>query len=117
MAAKLRDGDYIADGLGGVVRTEGTEALLQRVLFRLTARRGRFPILPELGSRLWRLGSIPPPQRQSAAVQYVTEALSEETGLRVASVALTDRGGGAVTVTAELVWEGRTLSVDVEVPV
>ena len=69
MAAKLRDGDYIADGLGGVVRTEGTEDL------------------------------------------------SEETGLRVASVALTDRGSGAVTVTAELVWEGRTLSVDVEVPV
>ena len=31
----LRDGDYVPDGRGGLVRSEGAEALLQRVLFRL----------------------------------------------------------------------------------
>ena len=65
MEAKLFNGDYIPDGLGGVVRCEGADALLERVLFRLTARRGQFPLLPRLGSRLYLLGREPtndPPQ-------------------------------------------------------
>ena len=37
MEPRLKNGDYIPDGLGGVVRCEGAEALLERVLFRLTA--------------------------------------------------------------------------------
>ena len=64
MEAKLFNGDYIPDGLGGVVRCEGADALLERVLFRLTARRGQFPLLPRLGSRLYLLGrppNAPPP--------------------------------------------------------
>ena len=40
MELLLREGEYVADGRGGVVRLEGEEALLGRVLFRLTARRG-----------------------------------------------------------------------------
>ena len=36
-------------GPGGLAETEGSEALLQNVLFRLTARRGSFPFWPELG--------------------------------------------------------------------
>lgn len=61
MELKLRNGDYVPDGVGGLKRVEGREALLQRVLFKLTARRGAFPFLPELGSRLWQLGKAPPP--------------------------------------------------------
>ena len=56
MGLSLRNGDYVPDGTGGLRRTEGREALLEQVLFRLTARRGTFPFLPELGSRLWQLG-------------------------------------------------------------
>ena len=52
METKLLNGDYVPDGLGGVARCQGADALLERVLFRLTARRGQFPPLPELGSRL-----------------------------------------------------------------
>ena len=52
MGLSLRNGDYVPDGTGGLRRTEGREALLEQVLFRLTARRGTFPFLPELGSRL-----------------------------------------------------------------
>lgn len=61
MGLSLRNGDYVPDGTGGLRRTEGREALLEQVLFRLTARRGTFPFLPELGSRLWQLGQLPPP--------------------------------------------------------
>ena len=69
MGLSLRNGDYVPDGTGGLRRTEGREALLEQVLFRLTARRGTFPFLPELGSRLWQLGQLPAARRQSAAEQ------------------------------------------------
>ena len=58
METKLINGDYVANGLGGVVRCKGDEALLARVLYRLTARRGQFPPMPALGSRLYLLGQI-----------------------------------------------------------
>ena len=55
MELELKNGDYVPDGIGGVHRVSGREALAQRVLFRLTARRGSFPFWPELGSRLYQL--------------------------------------------------------------
>ena len=69
MELKLRDGDYVPDGIGGLCRVDGNGALLQRTLFKLTARRGMFPFLEKLGSRLWQLGEVPPGRRQSAAAQ------------------------------------------------
>ena len=77
-----------------MMRSEGLEALLEQVLFRLTARRGTFPFLPELGSRLWQLGQLPAARRQSAAEQYVEEALAAEPGLTVEQVILTESGDG-----------------------
>ena len=50
MELKIRNGDYIADGIGGERRADGAEALLERALFRLSVRRGSFPFLPELGA-------------------------------------------------------------------
>lgn len=97
MGLSLRNGDYVPDGTGGLRRTEGREALLEQVLFRLTARRGTFPFLPELGSRLWQLGQLPAARRQSAAEQYVEEALAAEPGLTVEQVILTESGGGRGT--------------------
>ena len=55
MALLLKDGDYVVDERGGLRTVEGAQDLLQRVLFRLQARRGSFPFLPELGSRLYLL--------------------------------------------------------------
>ena len=52
MELKIRNGDYIADGIGGERRADGAEALLERALFGLSVRRGSFPFLPELGSEL-----------------------------------------------------------------
>ena len=114
MELKLQNGDYVADGTGGLQRVSGREELLQRVLYKLTARRGMFPFLEELGSRLWQLGRVGAAQRQSAAEQYVAEALAGEEGLTVESVTLTPCLDGAITVTVELLYSGEMLSVTLE---
>ena len=111
MELKLKNGDYVPDGAGGLRRLEGREALLQRVLFRLTARRGSFPFWETLGSRLGELGRLPAAARPAAARQYVAEALAEETGVTVENVTL-EPGG---RLTAGLRYEGGVLPVTVEV--
>ena len=55
MALLMKQGDYAADGNGGVAAAQGGDELICEVLFRLTARRGSFPFLPGLGSRMGRL--------------------------------------------------------------
>ena len=110
MELKLKDGDYVPDGAGGLCRLEGREALLQRVLFRLTARRGSFPFWETLGSRLGELGRLPAAARPAAARQYAAEALEEE-AVTVENVSL----GPGGQVTAELRYEGGILPVTVEV--
>ncbi|WP_298024012.1 hypothetical protein [uncultured Dysosmobacter sp.] len=115
MELQLRDGDYIPNGAGGLRRVTGREALLQRMLFRLTARRGSFPFWEDLGSRLWQLGQVPAVQRQSAAKQYVAEALAEEPGLRVDSVELTETGDGAAALLVELFYEGERLTAALDI--
>ena len=56
MELRVRDGDYRPDGAGGFRRAEGADELLQRVLWKLSIPRGSFPLLPQLGSGLYRLG-------------------------------------------------------------
>lgn len=102
------------DGSGGLRRVLGREALLERVIFRLTARRGQFPFLEDLGSRLWQLGRVGTAGRQAAAEQYVTEALAEEEGLTVESVAL-DQQDGAARLNVELTYRGEALTVTLDV--
>lgn len=114
MALKLQKGDYVPDGVGGLQQVEGREALLQRALFRLTARRGAFPFLPELGSRLGRLGAVPPARRQAAAAQYAAEALEGE-ALEVESVELTAGTEGTMGLTVHCLWQGEPLPVTVEI--
>ena len=110
----IRNGDYVPDGSGGLRRAQGREALLGRVIFRLTAHRGQFPFLEDLGSQLWRLGRVGSAGRQAAAEQYVTEALKGEEGLTVESVALTQENGVAHVV-VELAYQGEALSVTLDV--
>lgn len=114
MELRLRNGDYVPDGVGGLLRVEGREALLQRVLFKLTVRRGSFPFLPELGSRLHQLGKISPAQRQAAAAQYAAEALEGE-ALTVESVELGSGTAGATALTVNCIWRGDPLPVTVEI--
>lgn len=114
MELELKNGDYVADNAGGLRRVQGREALLQRVFFRLAARRGAFPFWEELGSRLWELGRLPAPQRQAAARQYVMEALAEEP-VTVENVILEQGRDGTAAVTAQLRYQGEALPVTVEV--
>lgn len=111
MEMKLHRGDYISDGAGGLERVGGQEALLQRVLFRLTAKRGTFAFQEELGSRLWTLGRIPAAEREAAAKQFVVEALAPEREVQVRTVSLKPCADGATDLTAELDWHGERLSV------
>lgn len=110
MELKIREGDYVPDGMGGAERVEGREALLQRVLYRLTARRGAFPFLPELGSDLAALSREPASQRQSAAEKAVVQALADEEDLWVESVTLEGE-----ELTARLRYEGEELAVRLEI--
>ena len=114
MEIKLVDGDYVPDGLGGVERCGGDEALLQRVLFRLSAHRGQFPLLPNLGSRLYLLGRESVAQRPSAARLYVAEALAEE-DVNVTDVQLGPAGEGRMEVTVSLEYRGTDLTITLTV--
>ena len=97
MELKLENGNYLPDGHGGLQQAE--EELLQRVLSRLSARRGSFPFLPDFGSRLYLLGLAAPSVREAAAERYVTEALAPEKDLKVERVRLWEDGSLTVTLT------------------
>ena len=108
MEWKLEAGDYVPDGMGSLTSLSGGEEVLARALFRLTARRGRLPFMPELGSRLYLLGRERPSARQALAAQYVTEALREEPDLSVREVELVQEGEtGRLTVYLD--WQGEEL--------
>lgn len=114
MEQKLVEGDYVPDGVGGLAVVSGGEGALARALFRLTARRGGLPFLPELGSRLYQLGRERASARQALAAQYVAEALREEREVRVQSVKLTEREGTGLLIVC-LEWRGEEMTVQVEV--
>ena len=107
----LVNGDYAAKG-NGLAAVSGKEAVLQRVLMKLTARRGQFPFLEDFGSRLWTLGQLRPAERQAAAEQYVLEALRDEPGLTVEQVTLAENGGKA-SLTVNAVKDERRLTAEV----
>ena len=114
MELLLKNGDYVPDGKGGLTHVSGGEELLQRVLFKLTARRGGFPMLPGLGSRLYRLPAHKPGEWDMLARQYVSEALEEEEELRVTEVTVTPLAGGA-RVEVMVDYQGETLALTLEV--
>ena len=111
MELELKNGDYVPDGIGGVRRVSGREALAQRVLFRLTARRGAMPFLPELGSRLHLVLRERPSVWQTLCAQYVAEALREEREAAVTAVELKRQGDGARLI-IQLEWRGETLTAE-----
>ena len=110
MEIKLIQGDYVADGLGGIVRCSGADALLARVLFRLTARRGQFPLLPQMGSQLYLLSRESAANRASSAMKFAAEALAEE-DVEVTDVTLSPAGEGRIRVEVLLRYQGGDLSV------
>ena len=114
MELKLRDGDYVPDGAGGFVRLEGQQALLSQALLRLSARRGQFPFLPELGSRLYRLAAEKPSGRDAAAAQYAQEALAD-LDVQVLDARVTAGDENVALVAVTLAAGGETGTVEVTI--
>lgn len=116
MGLSLRNGDYVPDGTGGLRRTEGREALLEQVLFRLTARRGTFPIPAGAGEPAVAAGTA---ARRQTAERGGTICGGGPGGGTGADGGAGDfdgirrRPGHQVTV--GLTWQGEALSVTVEV--
>ncbi len=116
----LVNGDYVPQG-NGLQSAKGDEAVLQRMLMKLTARRGQFPFMENFGSRLWTLDRLRPAERQAAAEQYVLEALRDEPGLMVEQVTLAENGGkasltvnaGKASLTVNAVKDERRLTAEV----
>lgn len=106
---QMQQGDFIPDGAGSFCRLEGSRALVQRVLFKLTARRGAFPFLPRLGSRLHTLGREKASARQALCLQYVQEALEDE-AVTVTGVDYREEQGRARVVVC-LRWQDKVLEV------
>ena len=115
MELLLRDGDYVPDGKGGLLGLTGGQEVLQRVLFRLQARREVLPFLPELGSQLYRLTREKSSARQAVAQRYVAQALEAEPGVAVQQVELTDLEDGRLLLKVMLEWQGQSLTANVEI--
>ena len=113
MEPKLTNGDYTLSGGGGFSRAYGSEALLCRILFRLSARRGKFELMPDMGSRLWLLPSKPRSMWQRYAWEAVAEALSAE-AVSLTAVTVEERNG-RLYVAAELSCDNENLTVEVTV--
>lgn len=106
---QMTNGDFVPNGAGDFCRLEGRQALLQRILFKLTARRGAFPFLPQLGSYLHTLAKEKRSARQTLCDQYVRQALEEE-DVTVTGVIYTEQGDQA-QVRVNLEWQGESLEV------
>ena len=113
MSLLLKDRDYVADGNGGVAVVRDGEALLNEVLFRLAARRGSFPFLPELGSRMERLRREKTSGREILAKQFAVEALDDMEDVTVTDTVVRQEGD-RLWVSVSLVWQGEQLSVAVQ---
>lgn len=114
MELLLKNRDYEPAPTGGVVGLTGAEEMLALVLFRLTARRGTFPFLPGLGSRLYLLRNAKPSQWESLASQYVAEALSGEISLAVTDVTVYAEDE-RLWVEVSLDWNGQAMTTRLDV--
>lgn len=113
MRMRMKNGDYVPDNLGGFQQVQGDEQILSAALFLLTARKGRFAPLPEVGSRLYLLSREKPSQWESAAAVYAQEAL-EPLGLTVTKAVVTPGADGLqVEIYAE--YQGEELRLEATV--
>lgn len=112
MVNKLINGDYVPQG-GGIARAQGAQGAFANAVFCLQCRRGSFPFLPQLGSRLWQLGRVRQGEWEACARQYCMEAL-QGTGVELQTVKVAPQGH-ALCVEATLCMGETTLSVEVQV--
>jgi len=82
MDTLLKNMDHAVDESGHPVTITGTRALIQRLLIRLSVRRGSFAPSPDLGSELYKLpAALGGEERDRLALHYAQEALLPEGAL------------------------------------
>ena len=102
MELKFDAGAYVKNKYGGFATVSGEDETVQRVLMKLSARRGAFAPLPSFGSELYTLPRLKPSQRETAARQMVHEALAGETDVTVTDVSYAEKDGDTAVVTVAL---------------
>ena len=101
MRMRMENRDYVPDRIGGFERLSGEGQVLHQALFLLSARRGKFAPLPEVGSRLYLLHREKPSAWEASAAAYAQEALAPM-GIRVKKAAVQRiHDGLLVTIAAE----------------
>ena len=116
MELKFDAGAYVKNKSGGFATVSGKDETVQRVLMKLTARRGAFSPLPEFGSELYTLPRLKRSQRETAARHMVHDALSDETDVTVTDVSYTEKDGDTGVVTVALsIGSGKERSIAVAV--
>ena len=98
------DGDYVRSG-NAVRELSGTDEMLERVAFRLRAKKGGFALLPELGSRLYELSRIKRSERRLAAEQFIRQALEDEPDVELKAVEVEEEDG-VIRIDVEIAWDG-----------
>lgn len=88
MELKLINGKYVCDKRGLLEAADNTDEILQRILTKLQTKQGSFLPLPIFGSRLYTLPTVKPSERETAARQFISEALAGETEITLDTMQL-----------------------------
>ena len=115
MELRLSNGNYVPDGRGGFETVEGIHEVLQRILFKLTARKGKFPLMPELGSNLYLLCREKPGDVKALAEAYISQALEDEDNIELTDINITYNDIDDISMSLEFVWNEEKLNVSVTV--
>lgn len=108
MEMKITDGRYVPAEQYGLSTVDGAQELAQRIIMKLTAKRGQFAPLPDYGSRLYLLQTVKPSMRETLVRQYVAEALSDESGVELEALELSYEGDRA-DLSLTFVYNGETI--------
>lgn len=116
MELKLVNGTYVPGAGGRLRRVTGAEETAQRVMMKLTARRGGFAPLPDYGSALHTLfRTAKPSAYQTAAMRYIAEALADEPEVTVTDVEVIRTGEESLRVEVGFTVSGVAFRKSVEV--
>lgn len=113
MELKLKDGRYSARARSIETVTD-YEELAQRIMMKLTARRGKFWPKPDYGSKLYKLiNGEKPSNRENAVRQYVLEALSDEKDIELQTVDIKETASDAIHISLGFICSDGGFSVEI----
>lgn len=116
MELKITDGEYTLGDYLAPTELEEFDEVLQRVTMKLKVRRGSFLPLPDYGSRLYLLSKSKPSSRETAARQYVLEALADETELELSALELSQKDDGEAALSLTFIYKSEyTVNIETEI--